>query len=153
MEHVHDAGFVLRDLNPNNVMVADDGGLQLIDLELLARPGTQVVKAYTPCYAPPEQLAAARVGPAPDLSADLFALGATLFHLVSGTDPLLAPDEPQHRDPIERIGPWLALVARHNLAARVLTPLITGCWTPIRSAVPGWPRCARPCPPIPLTTR
>src|SRR5262245_49662093 len=50
MRTVHDNGFVLRDFNPSNVMVLDDGGLRLIDLELLARPGDAVVRGYTPGY-------------------------------------------------------------------------------------------------------
>ena len=122
---VHEAGLVLRDLNPNNVMVTGDERLRLIDLEFVARPGDRVVTAYTPCYAPPEQLRAPRVAPAPGPEVDLYGLGATLFHLVSGTDPLLADDEPDTREPAERLGPWLARVGRHNHTARRFTPLIT----------------------------
>jgi hypothetical protein len=121
---VHSQGFVLRDFNPNNVMVTPDGELRLIDLEMLARPGEPVVTAHTPGYAAPEQIGRPRIGPAPWPSADLFSLGATLFYLVTGVDPLLPPDEPVTRPHQERIECWLRHVAVGNHAARRLAPII-----------------------------
>ncbi|WP_425582123.1 protein kinase domain-containing protein, partial [Streptosporangium fragile] len=52
---VHGQGYVLRDLTPNNVMVTAAGDCRLIDLEMAARPGAPVGRAFTPGYAPPEQ--------------------------------------------------------------------------------------------------
>lgn len=39
MRLVHDEGWVLRDFNPNNVMVTEDGEVRLIDLEIAGPPG------------------------------------------------------------------------------------------------------------------
>lgn len=116
---VHERGLVLRDLNPANVMVREDGSLCLIDLELLARPGERpVTRAHTPGYGAPEQAGAPRVGAAPQPAADLYSLGATLFHLISGTDPLLAPDRPAVRPRHERLAYWLDRLAPGNPNAR-----------------------------------
>jgi hypothetical protein len=121
---VHDKGLVLRDLDPNNVMVTPDGELRLIDLELLARPGELVAAAYTPGYVAPELAGQPPISPAPEPTADLFGLGATLFYLVTGADPLLPPDEPDPRPHRERIAYWLQQVAVSNEAARRLAPFI-----------------------------
>ena len=124
MALVHGQGLVLRDLDPNNVMVTPDGELRLIDLELLARPGELVAAAYTPGYLAPELAGLPAIGPAPEPAADLFGLGATLFYLVTGTDPLLPPDEPHPRPHRERMASWLHQVAGGNEAARRLAPII-----------------------------
>jgi hypothetical protein len=126
MAAVHAEGYVLRDFNPNNVMVTDDGDLRLIDLETLARPGAPVARAYTPGYGAPEHLAGPDFGPAPDQRADLFSLGATLFHLVTGADPALAPDRPANRSTRERIGLWLSYLGAGNPVAREHTATILG---------------------------
>jgi serine/threonine protein kinase len=89
VERVHRAGYVLRDLNPNNLMVDTDGRLWLIDLEMIARPGEVVRRAFIVGYAGPEVVEADSVGPAPQQSADLYSLGAVLFHLCSGAETLL----------------------------------------------------------------
>jgi hypothetical protein len=121
---VHAEGLVLRDLCPNNVMVTPGGDLRLIDLELLTRPGELVAADHTPGYAAPEQTGAPRLGPAPGQDADLFALGATLFHLVTGADPLLPRDEPAARTHRERIASWLEDIAVGNAAARRVAPVV-----------------------------
>jgi hypothetical protein len=121
---VHGKGLVLRDLCPNNVMVTPGGELRLIDLELLARPGELVAADHTPGYAAPEQMHAPRLGPAPGPTADLFGLGATIFYLVTGADPLLPADEPGNRTNRERIASWLGHVAVGNEAARRLAPVV-----------------------------
>ncbi|MFF4734577.1 class IV lanthionine synthetase LanL [Streptomyces sp. NPDC001262] len=124
MELVHREGFVIRDFTPNNVMVTEDRELRLIDLELLARPGEQVLRAYTPGYAAPEQVHAPVTGAAPGPAADLHGLGATFFHLLTGADPLLAPDEPPVRPDRQRIEHWLGHVCPGNPAARELAPVV-----------------------------
>ncbi len=119
---VHGEDLVLRDLNPNNVMIAGED-VRLIDLEMLCRPGEPVTAGFTPGYAPPELVTNGIVA-APSPAADLYGLGATLFYLVTGVDPLLPPDEPAARPPHERLGAWLAQLAGHNPAARQLAPII-----------------------------
>ncbi|ANP51585.1 class IV lanthionine synthetase LanL [Streptomyces griseochromogenes] len=124
VELVHREGFVLRDLNPNNVMVTEDHELRLIDLELLARPGERVVHAHTPGYAAPEQADARSVDRCPGLTADLYGLGATLLYLVTGVDPLLAPDDPPARPFRRRIASLLESLCRDNPTARRFAPLV-----------------------------
>lgn len=124
VELVHAEGLVLRDFNPNNVMITDDDDLRLIDLEMLARPGDRVAGAYTPGYGAPEQVTAPRMVAAPHQTADLYSLGATLFYLVSGIDPLLPPDEPPVRTDRERMQSWLAHLCTDNPAASRLAPII-----------------------------
>ncbi|MET7550806.1 class IV lanthionine synthetase LanL [Streptomyces sp. NPDC005500] len=126
----HNKGLVLRDFNPNNVMVTTEGRVRLIDLELLARPGTQSPNLITRGYAAPEQATGRRIAPAPEQTADLFSLGATLFYLVSGADPVLPRDTPQVPAHPERLGPWLDLIAQDNPTARRLTPLIIALMHP-----------------------
>ncbi|MFJ7154096.1 class IV lanthionine synthetase LanL [Streptomyces sp. NPDC101118] len=121
---VHAEGLVLRDLTPSNVMVTPEGSARLIDLELAVRPGAPVVRSGTPGYLAPELRRAPAFGPAPGPAADLYGLGATLFCLVTGLDPVLPADEPEVRPVRERIGEWLDLLAPGNAAARALGPLV-----------------------------
>ncbi|OLF14749.1 class IV lanthionine synthetase LanL [Actinophytocola xanthii] len=121
---VHGRGLVVRDFTPNNIMVTPEGGVRLVDLELLAEPGTCVVRGHTPGYGAPEQVRAASPGPAPSPAADLFSLGATLFYLASGADPVLCADEPPARAIAERVGSWLGRLERDSVVARRLAPVV-----------------------------
>jgi len=123
---VHERGLVLRDFNPNNVLVTPAGELRLIDLECVTRPGTPVPHAHTPGYAAPEQRGGPAWGPAPEPSADLFSLGATLFHLLAGQDPLLLDDHGSDRSTQRRIAGRLTAMATDLPATATLAPVITG---------------------------
>ncbi|HIQ04220.1 MAG TPA: protein kinase, partial [Anaerolineae bacterium] len=75
---------IFRDLKPANVMLRPDGDVSLIDFGIakLFNPARQGTLIGTPGYAAPEQyqgLAEPR--------SDIFALGATLHHLLTGRDP------------------------------------------------------------------
>ncbi|MGH8975136.1 MAG: protein kinase domain-containing protein, partial [Acidimicrobiia bacterium] len=100
----HAAGVVLRDLTPNNVLVTDQGGIVLVDLEL-AHPAGEAppAPAGTPGYAAPGQLAGEPSG-FPD---DYWSLGATIAYLATGADPYL-PAGASHgwTDPA-RLAAWL----------------------------------------------
>ncbi|MEV4969870.1 class IV lanthionine synthetase LanL [Streptomyces scopuliridis] len=90
---VHDKGLVFRDLTPNNVMITPDGELVLIDTEFLASPDEQVTRVQTLSYAPPEEASGPVRYPAPQPVADLYSVGATLFHLCTGVHPYIPPED------------------------------------------------------------
>jgi serine/threonine-protein kinase len=87
------SGFTHRDVKPSNLMSDAHGVLKVLDFGLVAAmpeaasgPVEQTSLAGTPLYMAPEQAK----GLAIDLRADIYALGATLFHLVSGRPPFVA---------------------------------------------------------------
>ncbi|MGH8903338.1 MAG: class IV lanthionine synthetase LanL [Egibacteraceae bacterium] len=108
MDVAHQAGLILRDFNPNNIMVLPDGQLRLIDLELTVVAGEQEEKltgAGTPGYGAPEQLE----GEPPAVEADYYSLGATICFVVTGDTPYFLEDTPKARPLRERLAEWLAV--------------------------------------------
>jgi serine/threonine protein kinase len=131
-------GLVLRDFNPNNLMVTPDNEFRLIDLEFVVRPGEFVPRCVTAAYAAPEQAEAPPFGPSPAQEADLYSLGATLFYLVTGTHPLFPADVsaagvPPRRHLGDRLAELISLMAPGNAALADLAPLIRG----LMDEVPG----------------
>ncbi len=111
VEVAHAQGLVHRDLKPGNIMLGDHGEVYVLDWGLAKIPGTTDAPSSpstrlpdhlrtdltvagqflgTPGYMPPEQ---AR-GEVVDARADVFALGATLFELVTH-EPLVPRGETQ----------------------------------------------------------
>ncbi len=90
--HSQNPPIIFRDLKPANVMIDKQGKLYLIDFGIarLFNPqkGTDTLRMGTPGYAPPEQYGG-RGGTDP--RSDIYALGATLHHLITNHDP---QDEP-----------------------------------------------------------
>jgi hypothetical protein len=126
-------GLVLRDFNPNNLMVTPDNEFRLIDLEFAVLPGENVPRCLTLAYAAPEQAQAPSFGPAPGQEADLYSLGATLFYLLTGTHPLFPADVPPRRHLGDRLAELVSLMAPGNAALADLAPLIRG----LMDEVPG----------------
>ena len=79
--------IVFRDLKPSNIMISRDGKVKLIDFGI-ARFFKQEKNADTfvygtPGYAAPEQYGTSQT----DVRSDIFSLGATLHHCVTGRNP------------------------------------------------------------------
>lgn len=90
LQHAHSRGIVHRDIKPSNVIVARDGVVKLADLgvsklEADAVDLTRTGQVFgTPAYMAPEQGASTvRLDP----RWDIYALGATLYHLLTGRKP------------------------------------------------------------------
>ena len=87
---MHDAGLVHGDIKAQNVMLADDGRVVLMDFgagrDLARRP--QAASAGTPMYLAPEVIR----GEPLSARSDIYALGAVLFHLLTGAFPVPATD-------------------------------------------------------------
>jgi serine/threonine-protein kinase len=91
LEHAHQRGFVHRDIKAKNIMITKRGRVKLADLGLARAMSDQDAakaeagRAYgTPYYISPEQIRGElTIGP----PADLYGLGATFFHMVTGRVP------------------------------------------------------------------
>ncbi len=80
--HAHGRGVQHRDLKPANLMLGPGGEAWVLDWGL-ARTTSEGGLAGTPAYLAPELLQ----GAAPSPAADVYALGAVLYAVLSGRDP------------------------------------------------------------------
>lgn len=83
-----EAGLVHRDIKPDNIMITSAGKAKLADLGLARRAEDSDEEDSdevmgTPQYISPEQLTGAQV----DTRSDIYSLGATFFHLITGRFP------------------------------------------------------------------
>jgi eukaryotic-like serine/threonine-protein kinase len=91
LAHAHQRGLIHRDVKPKNIMLTPLGVAKLTDLGLAretddkAAAESEAGKAYgTPYYISPEQI---RGDVDIDFRADIYSLGATMYHLVTGRPP------------------------------------------------------------------
>ena len=89
LEYAHSQGIVHRDIKPSNVMVTADQQIKLLDFGLaLSGQDTRLTQAGSLVgsmhYVSPEQIS----GQAADVRSDLYALGITLYELMTGRLPI-----------------------------------------------------------------
>ncbi len=88
LEHAHGRGMIHRDFKPDNILVLGDGDLEVariadFGLALSTETPTRLTTTgivCTPAYAAPEQLRGETI----DARVDLYALGTTMYEMLSG---------------------------------------------------------------------
>jgi serine/threonine protein kinase len=92
LNHCHQNGVLHRDVKPQNVIISPDGEANLVDfglaklIDIKDRQTRTVMRGLgTPEYAPPEQYDAE--SGSTDERSDIYGLGATLYHALTGVAP------------------------------------------------------------------
>lgn len=86
--HTQQPSIIHRDIKPANIRVTPQGRAMLVDFGIAkafdpSRSTTAGAKAVTPGYSPIEQYGHSKT----DARSDVYALGATLYHLLTGVQP------------------------------------------------------------------
>lgn len=97
--------IIYRDMKPSNIMLQPDGTLKLIDFgiarEYKQDSGGDTTYIGTRGYAAPEQFGRAQT----DARTDIFGLGVTMYHLLTGKSPY---DPPYQFVPARQLAPGLS---------------------------------------------
>jgi outer membrane protein assembly factor BamB/tRNA A-37 threonylcarbamoyl transferase component Bud32 len=98
--------IIFRDMKPSNVMINQEDHIVLVDFGIakLFKEGQKGTMIGTEGYSPPEQY---RGEATP--RADIYALGATLHHLLTRRDPRLEPPFTFLERPIRKINPAVSI--------------------------------------------
>ena len=96
LAHAHERSLIHRDVKPKNIIIDASGTVKLADMGLarettdIKAAQTEAGKAYgTPYYIAPEQI---RGQIDIDGRADIYGLGATFYHMVTGRVPFMAEE-------------------------------------------------------------
>lgn len=94
--------IVFRDMKPSNLMLDEHGRIRLVDFGIakVFQSGEKGTMIGTEGYSPPEQYRGIA-----EPRGDIYALGATLHHLLTKQDPRLEPPFTFHKRPIHQYNP------------------------------------------------
>jgi serine/threonine-protein kinase len=92
LNHIAAAGIVHRDIKPSNIMLTNSGRVKVVDLGLARRDTTDSIGDITVAgttlgtfdYISPEQ---ARDPRNADIRSDIYSLGCTMYHMLTGQAP------------------------------------------------------------------
>lgn len=164
LEYMHAHGLIYRDMKPSNVMITHDGNIKVVDFGIakLLQPGQRGTMVGTPGYAPPEQYQGLATP-----QSDVYALAATLHHLLTGRDP--REELPFSFPPARSIRPDISQATSDALdkalqlelddrfktvtAFRRALPIPTGDRRPTRPFDPAPARRSQPAPVPPVAPR
>ena len=118
LDYIHHHGIIHRDVKPSNIRLTPDDHIFLVDFGLVKfydpdnpRTATIMHGLGTPEYAPPEQYDA-QLGHT-DPRSDIYALGATLYHLLTGQAPPTATQQMSDPESFQRPRKIAANVSPH----------------------------------------
>lgn len=103
--HSFDPPIIYRDIKPSNIMLDKHGRIMLVDFGIakVFQSGQKGTMIGTEGYSPPEQYRGAA-----EPRGDLYALGATMHHLLTKRDPRLEPPFSFHERPIRSLNPQVS---------------------------------------------
>lgn len=96
LDYAHSRSVIHRDIKPSNIMLTLDGRVKLLDFGIaLATPDPRLTMTGAVVgsmhYIPPEQI----YGEQPDARSDLYAMGVTMYEMLTGKLPIEGTNYPQ----------------------------------------------------------
>ncbi|KPL88971.1 serine/threonine protein kinase [Herpetosiphon geysericola] len=112
LDYLHERRLIYRDVKPSNIMIErKTGNVKVVDFGIakLFQPNERGTLIGTPGYSPPEQYQ----GQATPQS-DIYALGATLHHLLTGRDP--RDEAPFSFPPVRDLAPKVSVATAQAIS-------------------------------------